>query len=500
MLDQSNTPADDPLCDVRNIIREIEEKSISGDYIYRGEPEHHEEPPYYEKICSSLYRQYARIEADEFDIEVVQEEILAEAEGYSDATSDPIEILTQLQHYGGKTNLIDFTTDHLIAIFFACDRSDSLKEDGRLILLKKDEKRKDQILVPRNPRNRVIAQKSVFVRHPNGFLSPDDVEIITIPAHLKQPLLTHLRKYHGISTETIYNDLHGFITNQHFHESAYSEFHRGLTSQLRGNNAETSDDKQDAYGKAVVHYSRALKLKPDLPDALIHRGVAYLELRDFSLALADFSKIIELDPDDADAYIIRGDAYLGKGDFEFAMKDYQKAIELNPDDPKTYIYRGLAYLEHEDSDFALADFSKAIETNPDDADVYIFRGLAYLGQDDFSRALIDFDKAIELNLDNANAYVIRGDAYFGKGDFDLAMEDYSKAIELNPDDAEAYYNLGLIWMHRQNWQETKLNLTVAKILKMDIVANFHSIYDSIEDFEQQNDIDLPEDIAAMLTA
>ena len=55
-------------------------------------------------------------------------------------------------------------------------------------------------------------------------------------------------------------------------------------------------------------------------------------------------------------------------------------------------------------------------------------------------------------------------------------------------------------MHRQNWQETKLNLTVAKILKMDIVANFHSIYDSIEDFEQQNDIDLPEDIAAMLTA
>ena len=136
MPDQSNT-LDNLLCDVRDIIREIEEKSISGDYIYRGEPEHHEESPYYGKICSSLYRQYARIEADEFDIEIVQEEILAEAEGYSHETDDPIEILTQLQHYGGKTNLIDFTTDHLIALFFACDRSDSLKEDGRLILFKR---------------------------------------------------------------------------------------------------------------------------------------------------------------------------------------------------------------------------------------------------------------------------------------------------------------------------------------------------------------------------
>ena len=264
MPDQSNIP-DDLLPNVRELIREVEEKSALGDYIYRGEPEHHEEPPYYGKICSSLYRQYAWIEADEFDIEVVHEEILAEAEAYSHETDDSLEILTQLQHYGGKTNLIDFTTDHLIALFFACDRSDSLKEDGRLILFKRSEDRKDFILIPRNPRNRVIAQKSVFVQHPDGFLSPNDVEIITIPARFKQALLIYLRKYHGISTESIYNDLHGFIINQRFHESAYLEFHRGLTSQLKGDEAETSEEKQAAYQKAAMHYSRALKLKPDLP-------------------------------------------------------------------------------------------------------------------------------------------------------------------------------------------------------------------------------------------
>lgn len=497
MTNQYET-SNDLIYDIKNIIGQIEEKSAAGDYIYRGEPEHHEEPPYYGKICSSLYRQYARIEADEFDIEAVQGEILEEAKAYSHETNDPFEILTQLQHYGGKTNLIDFTTDHLIAIFFACDHSDSLKENGRLILLKRDEENKDQILRPRNPQNRVIAQKSVFVRHPNGFLSPDEVEIITIPARLKQPLLTHLRKYHDISAQSIYNDLHGFIINQRFHESAYLEFHRGLTSQLRGYEAETFEERQAAYEKTIVHYSRALKLKPDLPDAFLNRGDAYLTKKDFDLALLDFSKAIEMNPNNVNAFLNRGDAYLEKEDFDLALSDFSKAIELNSDNADVYIYRGNAFLKYGNANLALVDFNKAIELNPNNVEAYIIRGDAYFERGDLNHALVDFSKAIELNPNNANAYVIRGKVYRKNGDLDLAIEDYKKAIELAPHDTEAYYNLGLVWMQKQNWQETKLNLTIAKILKMDIVTEFRTIYENLEDFEKTNDVRLPEDIASML--
>ena len=499
MTNQYQT-SNDPLYDIRNIISQIEEKSAAGNYIYRGEPEHHEEPPYYGKICSSLYRQYARIEADEFDIETIQGEILNEAKAYSHETHDPIEIITQLQHYGGKTNLIDFTTDHLIALFFACNRSVSFKEDGRIILLEKDKERKNQILHPRNPRNRVIAQKSVFVRHPDGFLSPDEVEIITIPASLKQPLLTYLQKYHDISTENIYNDLHGFIINQRFHENAYSEFHRGLTSQLRGYEAETFEEKQAAYEKSIMYYSRVLKLKPDLPDAFLNRGDAYLRKGDFDLALSDFSKAIEMNPNNVNAFLNRGDAYLEREDFDLALSDFNKAIELNSDNADVYIYRGNAYLKYDKSNLALADFSKAIEMNSNDAAAYIIRGDAYFEHGDLNLALTDFGKAIELNPDNANAYIIRGKVYHKNGEFDLAKKDYEKAIELDPDDPEAYYNLSLVWMQKQNWQEAKLNLMIANILKMDFITVFYNTYESVEGFEQTNDVMLPEDIAAMLTS
>ena len=85
---------------------------------------------------------------------------------------------------------------------------------------------------PQNPRNRIIAQKSVFVRPLTGFVEPDDV--IVIPAHLKQPILNYLDKHHGISDETIYNDLHGIIRKQDMHQIAYIEFYVGSTEQPTG--------------------------------------------------------------------------------------------------------------------------------------------------------------------------------------------------------------------------------------------------------------------------
>ena len=126
---------------------------------------------------------------------------------------------------GVKPILLTSRQDYVIALFFACDGR--YGEDGRVILQKTDEIR-DMLAHTRNPRHRVIAQKSVFIRPPRGFIEPHENDIVIIPANLKQPLLQYLRDYHGISTEFIYNDLHGFIRNQDIHGEAYTHFYRGF--------------------------------------------------------------------------------------------------------------------------------------------------------------------------------------------------------------------------------------------------------------------------------
>ena len=110
----------------------------------------------------------------------------------------------------------------------------------------------------------------------------------------------------------------------------------------------------------------------------------------------------------------------------------------------------------------------------------------------------DFSKAIELNPEDAAIYHIRGLAYVDKGDFDAAIEGFSKAIELNPEDADAYTNRGEAWLHRQEWDNARADLTTAKEKGSDIVASFHNDYESVEDFEAQHGMQVPEDIAALL--
>lgn len=50
-----------------------------------------------------------------------------------------------------------------------------------------------------------------------------------------------------------------------------------------------------------------------------------------------------------------------------------------------------------------------------------------------------------------------------------------------------------------NWQEAKFNLILARTLGVDIIHLFRKKYESIANFEVINGIQLPADIAAMLT-
>lgn len=234
--------------EIREIIDKIERISANGDYIYRGEPIR------YRKVTSTLYRQYAKeIAAENFNLEIVQDEMLAEIKSYVYG-NDKLETLTQLQHFGGNTNLIDFTTDYLIALFFACNGHHN--KHGRIILLDTTNVTEIEIVKPPSHINRVRDQKSVFAQPSKGFIEPEQYKKITISKHLKQPILNRLEKYHGISAQVIYNDLHGFIKVQSLHQSAYTEFYKGFSCLDRGDEATTSAEKQKWYEEAVKYFNQ----------------------------------------------------------------------------------------------------------------------------------------------------------------------------------------------------------------------------------------------------
>ena len=410
MSNQTNQENHPPT--IQNIINTIESKTAGGGYIYRGERKLHKEHPYYGKVSSNLWREYG-IDHEDFDIEVIQKELLNAAKKHigqlpldytasedTDEAND-FEILTDIQHYEGKTNLIDFTTDYFIALFFACDGSPN--EEGRVILQKTD-LIKNWIKYPQNPRHRVIAQKSVFVRPPRGFIEPQEDDIVIIPKNQKQSMLQHLRKFHGISTETIYNDLHGFIRNQDIHGDVYTHFYRGVAYGNRGDEATDIKEKQKEYKESITHYTKVIELKSDFREVYNNRGITYHRIQEFDLAIKDFNKALALNSNDVDSYNNRGVVYYDKGDFEKAIKDFDTAIHLNPNYAEAFNNRGSAYTDKDDLNLAIQDFDTAIHLNPNYTEAFNNRGNAYREVGNFDQAIKDYRKAIELDLNNTTAH------------------------------------------------------------------------------------------------
>ena len=267
--------------------------------------------------------------------------------------------------------------------------------------------------------------------------------------------------------------------------------------------------------RAIENYSHVIALNPNNAATYNNRGVAYGKKGGFDRAFEDYTKAIQLNPDFVKAYDNRGVAYGEKGEYEYAIEDYTRAIELNPDYAVAYNNRGGIYYLKEEYKSAIADFTKAIELDPDYAIAYNNRGVAYHLKKEYESAIVDFTKAIELNPDYAIAYNNRGRAYGVKGEVDgltlrpdspdskhaviRAIKDYNPAIGLNPEFGPAYYNRGVAWLRLREWERADSDLTVARDMGINIITAFCNDYESVEDFEERNGVQLPANIIAMLT-
>ena len=349
--------SEDIQCEVRNIISDIVEKAADGNYIYRGEPE------CYCRVSSSLWRQlqstFTHHVRAEVDYDVIQESYLRDARQYGgDLYQDDFELASQLQHLGGNTNLIDFTTDYLVALFFACDGAhDKFAYDGahdkpgRVILLKQTEqiRNKYKIKEPRDPINRVIAQKSMFVQPSQGFIEQDEIKTVCVKAELKESILTYLRKYHGIYTQTIYNDLQGYIKRQKIHHKAYSEYGRGQYARIYSIGGIASINGIALTDVAIERYSEAIKLNPDFVEAYFDRAHVYFWIDDFDKAIKDFTRVLEFNPDHAYTHVQRGKVYSEKGCSDRAIDDFNRAIEFGDNSARELLARELRIREHQNN-------------------------------------------------------------------------------------------------------------------------------------------------------
>ena len=409
-----------------------------------------------------------------------------------------LEILADLQHQGAATCLTDFTRNALVALWFACQKSDNV--DGKVFVVNIADQRtflemthiyiKKSISAilefktrgtgdnqatelptpetfatllnkpgfwywtPAHLNERIPAQHSLFLfgLPSSGEMSSEE---IIIESASKEQMRKELEALYDICAESLFPDFVGFAYIQradapYLTLGAEEYFHSGVKAQQRGQ-----------YSEAIQDLTKAIELKEDYAEAYYARGLAYDRKGEYDQAIQDLTKAIEL-KEDTDTYLARGGAYRSKGEYDQAIQDLTKAIELK-EDAESYALRSFAYDRKGEYDQAIQDLTKAIELK-EDTDTYLARGGAYRSKGEYDQAIQDLTKAIELKED-ADTYLIRGGVYYSKGEYDQAIQDFTKAIELKEDHAGAYAFRGLAYACKGEYDQAIQDLTKAIELK-----------------------------------
>ena len=441
------------------LISEILRKSTRGPYVYRGEPE------CYEVASSKLFRAFADGEDEMFNLARVEEDFAWEAGDYvasedADDEYGEIQILAEIQHFGGTTNLIDFTEDYLIALFFASAGHHLM--DGRIVL---HPSQSDNVVRPKRTSTRAVFQKSVMVRPPRGFLVPDDEETVIVPGDLKAAVREYLEHCHGISEKRVYDDIHGYIQNQDV-RTPYVTESRARRSAYRSDMPDldlqlVASSNKIRRGTVAIHYfhQRGMEYAPHAGSIFVleadngdgeseDRYVLSLragEVVDLMTAcIEDGGRCVTL----GEAYCWRGGAHVFLGSVEAAEADFAKAMELSEFSVEAHHGRANVRTLQGDESGAIADLEEALRLSPTYVPANIDLGTVHLEAGRPGEAAKYFDVAVDGGGAGTHGAVLFIDSHFYRAvarcvdeDWDRAKADFQKARQVGLRVARSFRNV-----------------------------------------------------------
>lgn len=108
--------------------------------------------------------------------------------------------------------------------------------------------------------------------------------------------------------------------------------------------------------------------KDDLVGALINRGVAFRNIREFERAVVDYTAALKLAPSDAMIYANRANARREMGELKNALTDANLAIKLDGERAASFYTRGAVLEAAGQLDSARKDYVMAAKLAPDNKD------------------------------------------------------------------------------------------------------------------------------------
>lgn len=245
--------------------------------------------------------------------------------------------------------------------------------------------------------------------------------------------------------------------------SPYSgSFHNTLGNILK---------KQGQITAAIEQYQIALSLQPNNAAAHSNIGNLYLQQNDLDTAISHYQNALKLKAGYADAHYNLGLAFSKKKQFAAALNHFQTALQLEKNYPHIHGQIAQILRQQDNMNEAIQHYRLELEQYPNQADIQNDLATALLQQGNYQEAITYFSTALALDPKHKEALYNLGSIYLLQHKPEQALHCYLQLLPLNPE-ADVYYNIGVIYMYRDRYQDAIAYLEQA--LKRD--SNYLNAY------------------------
>ncbi len=182
--------------------------------------------------------------------------------------------------------------------------------------------------------------------------------------------------------------------------------------------------------EAIPHFTRALELKRDYPEAENNLGNDLSQLGRPQEAIPHLQRALRLQPIFAEAHNNLGRALMDTGHPAEGLAEFQEAVRLKPAYALAHSNLGLALARGGDTAAALVHFEQAAQLDPGSALYHTNLGNAFLQLGRLSEAIPQYEEALRSNPGDADTHYRLALALRQAGQLAEAVEHYNEAMRL----------------------------------------------------------------------
>jgi tetratricopeptide (TPR) repeat protein len=246
----------------------------------------------------------------------------------------------------------------------------------------------------------------------------------------------------------------------------------------------------------IAEFRKATEFDPNLADAFVNLGAAYMEKHDYSAAIVPLKRALELSPDLPVAHQLVGYALLAQGyaaeaiphlqkvgaqealgiaeietgQLSEAVNNFRAVLAQRPGDPDL-----LYYLGHSSGLLSKNAIDTLLATHPDSARAHQALAENYFVLRQMPQAEKEYREALRLRPELPGLRLELGQVYANSGLWPKAEEEFRAEAKLQPGNAEAAYRLGGALLQQGKTHEARPELQRSNDLKPDMPETLYSL-------------------------